>query len=64
MSQQERPIPWVALFSGPVAVIVFVLALGEGLGQAVLMGVVAFVVVFVPLGLAALALETWRDSRR
>lgn len=58
--QQRRPVPWVALFSGGVALIVFLLAAGDGLGQAALMGVVAFFAVFVPLGLVALGLERWQ----
>lgn len=57
--QRQGRIPWVAVFSGCVALIVFLLALNQGLGQAVLMGAVAFAVVFVPIGLLALALERW-----
>ena len=60
MTQRQDSTPWVAIFSGCVALLVLLLALHQGLGQAALMGAVAFVVVFVPVGLLALAPERWR----
>ena len=58
--QDQGGPPWVAIFSGLVALIVFLLALDQGLAQAAVMGIAAFMIVFMPLGLLALALERWR----
>lgn len=49
----------MTIFSGCVAVTVFLLALDHGLVEAGFMAAVAFVAVFVPIGLLALFLERW-----
>ena len=60
MSRQDQDrTPWVTIFSGCVAVTVFLLALDHGLVEAGFMAAVAFVAVFVPVGLLALFLERW-----
>lgn len=57
MAQQEhRNTPWVTILSATVTLLVFLLALSQGLGQAASMGAAAFVILFVPIGLLALAL--------